>query len=140
MKFAVAAILGFAMTAVAIPAAKESQQKRFINKASAQCAVSDTYCCSPRNADITDVALNLVLEEGTMIESVLNGQEFLCAATTVAQGVNELVDALFRPDGDSFDCKDILSCCNGFGIWRYNGSILLGIKLREDFISAPVAS
>ncbi|KAI2830238.1 hypothetical protein CBS133816_3541 [Aspergillus niger] len=98
MKFAVAAILGFAMTAVAIPAAKESQQKRFINKASAQCAVSDSYCCSPRNADITDVALNLVLEEGTMIESILNGQEFLCAATTVAQGVNELVDASNEPD------------------------------------------
>lgn len=91
MKFAVAAILGFAMTAVAIPA-KEIRQRQFIADVSGQCATGDLYCCGPNIDGVTDDALDLLVKEGLLIERLVSGAESYCAPSTISKGVDTIFD------------------------------------------------
>ncbi|OJJ70446.1 hypothetical protein ASPBRDRAFT_44611 [Aspergillus brasiliensis CBS 101740] len=111
MKFAVAAILGFAMTVAAIPAAKGSQQKLSINDASGQCSVGDIYCCNPSNKEDTDGLLNNLLKEG-LIGSLVNGQGAACASISLI-GDLDLLAFFEEDDDDKSFCKNTIACCPG---------------------------
>ncbi|GKZ18132.1 hypothetical protein AbraIFM66951_004604 [Aspergillus brasiliensis] len=110
MKFAVAAILGFAMTVAAIPAAKGSQQKLSINDASGQCSVGDIYCCNPTNKEDTDGVLNNVLKEGLLIGSLVNGKGSACAPISLI-GDLDLLAFFEKDDDDKSFCKNTIACC-----------------------------
>ncbi|GKZ91929.1 hypothetical protein AnigIFM59636_004624 [Aspergillus niger] len=118
MKFAVAAILGFAMTAVAIPAAKSSQQKLSIDDASGQCSIGDIYCCNPTNEEETDGALNNALREGLLIGSLVNGKGSACAPTSLIGSLNLLAFFEEGEDDDKSYCKNVIACCPGGNIAR----------------------
>ncbi|PYH65977.1 hydrophobin family protein [Aspergillus vadensis CBS 113365] len=111
MKFAVAAILGFAMTAVAIPAAKGSQQKLSIDDASGQCSIGDIYCCNPDNKEDSDGVLTNALREGLLIGSLVNGKGSACAPTSLIEDLDLLAFFEKGQDGDKSYCKNTIACC-----------------------------
>ncbi|RAK98178.1 uncharacterized protein BO80DRAFT_480621 [Aspergillus ibericus CBS 121593] len=111
MKFTIVALVGFAMTAAAIPAvARTQQQKLSISDAKGQCSTGDIYCCNPNNSEETDGLLNNVAKKGLLIDSLIDGENSACASTDLIKDL-DLLAFFEKGDDDKSYCKNTIACC-----------------------------
>ncbi|OOF92544.1 hypothetical protein ASPCADRAFT_509487 [Aspergillus carbonarius ITEM 5010] len=111
MKFAIAAIVGFAMTAAAVPAVARTQQKLSIDDAQGQCSTGDIYCCNPSNTEQTDGILNNVAGHGLVLKTLIDGEDTSCASTSLIKNL-DLLSFFDKGDDDkSSYCKNTIACC-----------------------------
>ncbi|PWY93111.1 spore-wall fungal hydrophobin dewA [Aspergillus sclerotioniger CBS 115572] len=105
MKFTIAAIVGFAMTAAAVPAVARTQQKLSIDDAKGQCSTGDIYCCNPTNTEKTDGILNNLAGKSLVLKTLIDGENTSCASTSLIKDLDLLYD-----DKSSY-CKNTIACC-----------------------------
>ncbi|PYI05147.1 hypothetical protein BO78DRAFT_420002 [Aspergillus sclerotiicarbonarius CBS 121057] len=110
MKFIIAAVVGFAMTATAIPAAATTQQKLSIDEAKSQCSTGDIYCCDTSDKDDTSGFLTNLAANGLLLSTLVNGKESSCASSSLLKDIDVL--AFFeKGDDDNNYCKNTIACC-----------------------------
>ncbi|KAE8368534.1 hypothetical protein BDV27DRAFT_122191 [Aspergillus caelatus] len=118
MKFTVAAVLGFAITALAVPSANQGAGQPKItqisyHEAKGQCTTGDIYCCNNKHDEKTGGLLNL-LNDG-LIKNLDGQSDSSCASTSLIKELNLLSFATHgKDDKDSF-CKNVIACCPAGG-------------------------
>lgn len=91
MKFTVAAVLGFAITALAVPNKGADEPKITqisYHEAKGQCTTGDIYCCNNKHDEKTVGLLN-VLDDG-LIRNLAGQDDSSCASTSLIKELNLL--------------------------------------------------
>ncbi|KAE8379872.1 hypothetical protein BDV26DRAFT_152688 [Aspergillus bertholletiae] len=116
MKFTVAAILSFAITALAIPSTNEGSKaagRLSYAEAKGECSTGQISCCN--NVNVEEDKTLISLARDGLLNNLVGNKDSSCASASLIKEVNLLSFADTGKDEASSFCKQVTACCPNKG-------------------------